>query len=113
WAPSVPLGARKGDMVRGRKKPGAPPSRVLNAHIWLTQPRARSWFQPPVPITDDNSVGGIGGAVVIASQKARSASTRFSGGLPAIRAELMAPIEMPATQSGCNPASAKAWYTPA
>jgi hypothetical protein len=34
------------------------------------------------------------------SQKTRRPSTRFSGGLPAIRALLMAPIEMPATQSG-------------
>ena len=40
------------------------------------------------------------------SQKARNFSTRSSGGLPAISAALIAPIEMPATQSGCRPASA-------
>jgi len=38
--------------------------------------------------------------VVTLSQKARSWPTRRSGGLPAISAALMAPIEMPATQSG-------------
>jgi hypothetical protein len=48
-----------------------------------------------------------GGALTV-SQKSRSFSTRRSGRLPAIRAELMAPIEMPATQSGCKFASAKA-----
>ena len=34
------------------------------------------------------------------SQNARSLSTRASGALPAISAPLMAPIEMPAIQSG-------------
>jgi hypothetical protein len=45
---------------------------------------------------------------VIASQKLRSAATRCSGALPAISAALIAPIEMPATQSGWRPASASA-----
>ena len=49
----------------------------------------------------------IGGWVMV-SQKARSFSTRVSGGLPAISDELMAPIEMPATQSGWRLASASA-----
>ena len=53
------------------------------------------------------------GEALTVSQNARSLSTRFSGGLPAMSAELMAPIEMPATQSGCKFASASAWYTPA
>jgi len=48
------------------------------------------------------------GDVLIASQSARSFSTRFSGALPAITAALIAPIEMPATQSGCRLASASA-----
>ena len=48
------------------------------------------------------------GAALTVSQKSRRRSTRFSGGLPATSAELMAPIEMPATQSGCRLASAKA-----
>ena len=33
---------------------------------------------------------------------------RFSGGLPAMMAELTAPIEMPATQLGMYPAMARA-----
>jgi hypothetical protein len=45
-------------------------------------------------------VGTPKGGVVIVSQNSRSFSTRYSGGLSAISAELMAPIEMPATQSG-------------
>jgi hypothetical protein len=48
-----------------------------------------------------------GGALTV-SQNVRSLSTRFFGGLPAMSAELMAPIEIPATQSGCKLASAKA-----
>jgi hypothetical protein len=38
--------------------------------------------------------------VVIARQNSRSPSTRVSGELPAINAALIAPIEIPATQSG-------------
>ena len=37
---------------------------------------------------------------VISSQKLRNCATRFSGALPAMIAALIAPIEMPATQSG-------------
>jgi hypothetical protein len=36
-----------------------------------------------------------------ASQNSRNRSTRFSGGFPAMSAALIAPIEIPATQSGC------------
>ena len=39
---------------------------------------------------------------VTVSQNSRSRSTRLSGGLPAMIAALTAPIEMPATQSGCR-----------
>ncbi len=39
-------------------------------------------------------------------QNACSRSIRRSGGLPAISAELIAPIETPTTQSGANPAAA-------
>jgi len=53
------------------------------------------------------------GGWVTVSQKARRRSTRRSGGLPAIRAALMAPIEMPATHSGSNPARHSAWEAPA
>jgi hypothetical protein len=38
--------------------------------------------------------------VVIVRQNSRSLSTRISGELPAIKAALIAPIEIPATQSG-------------
>ena len=37
---------------------------------------------------------------LISSQNPRSLSTRLSGALPAMIAALMAPIEMPTTQSG-------------
>ena len=40
------------------------------------------------------------GGWVTVSQKARSFSTRRSGGFPAISAQLMEPMEMPATQLG-------------
>jgi hypothetical protein len=53
-------------------------------------------------------IGDSERGVVIASQNSRNFSTRFWGGLPAISAELSAPIEMPATQSGGSLASAKA-----
>ncbi len=46
------------------------------------------------------------------SQNVWSLSTRRFGGLPAIKAELMPPIEIPTTQSGRNPDSAKASYAP-
>ena len=46
------------------------------------------------------AVQGPKGGSLICSQKARSRATRSSGALPAMIAALMAPIEMPATQSG-------------
>jgi hypothetical protein len=46
---------------------------------------------------------------VISSQNARSWRTRRLGGLPAMIAELIAPIETPETQSGSTPASCIAW----
>jgi hypothetical protein len=48
------------------------------------------------------------GEVETACQNARNASTRRFGAFPAMIAELMAPIEIPATQSGCRSASASA-----
>jgi hypothetical protein len=72
------------------------------ALTWFMSPRTQSPFIKGVrkscaqlPKTSE----------VIRSQNRRSPSTRFSGGLPAIIAELTAPIEMPATQSGWIPAS--------
>ena len=47
------------------------------------------------------------------SQNSRSFATRFFGALPAMSAPLIAPIEVPMTQSGSTPPSISAWYTPA
>ena len=49
------------------------------------------------------------GGLLTVSQNRRSLATRSAAGLPAMIAELMAPIELPATQSGCRSASASAW----
>ena len=80
---------------RGLKKLGAPHSRVPNARHWLTIWRCRSFL-----ISIPAMYGTPSGGWVTVSQKVRSFSTRFSGGLPAINAQLMAPIEIPATLSG-------------
>ncbi len=72
----------------------------------------RPWVNSSLTSNNVESVIPNGG-VLTACQNSRNLSTRFSDGLPAIRAELMAPIEMPATQSGCRLVSASAWYTPA
>ena len=56
-----------------------------------------------------SSQGGLQGGenVETRSQNSCSRATRRSGGLPAISAPLMAPIDTPATQSGTAPAAAK------
>jgi len=43
-------------------------------------------------------------AAVISSQKPRRFATRSAGGLPAMMAELMAPMQIPAIESGCRSA---------
>lgn len=48
------------------------------------------------------------GLAVMQSQKPLSLATRSCGVLPAMMAELIAPMEMPAIQSGCTSASASA-----
>jgi hypothetical protein len=50
---------------------------------------------------------------VTSSQNSRRRATPDSGGLPAIRAALIAPIEMPATHCGACPAPVIASKTPA
>ena len=92
-----------GGGTRGLKKLGAPAISVPMARHWFTIMRIMS-LGNSMPL----KLGMPSGGWVTVSQKARSFSTRCSGGLPAIRAALMAPIEMPATQSGCRPASASA-----
>ena len=58
-------------------------------------------------------IGKLGSAEVILSQNAPSRSTRRSGGLPATIAALIAPIEIPATQSISIPLAASPSITPA
>ena len=72
---------------------------------WLKRLRARSPFGSRASEAIAQSGSGL---AVMPSQKARSFSTRWSGALPAMMAALIAPIEMPATQSGWISASASA-----
>ena len=51
---------------------------------------------------------GVNGNDDTPSQNSRSRSTRRSGGLPAMSAALIAPIEIPATQSGVWSIAARA-----
>jgi hypothetical protein len=53
--------------------------------------------------------GNLIGGLVTDSQKSRSLSTRRSGGLPAISAPLMPPIEVPQIQCTSMLASLIAW----
>ena len=53
-------------------------------------------------------VAGSSGQEIASHSPARQ-STRSPGGFPAMTAALIAPIEMPATQSGCRSCSASAW----
>jgi hypothetical protein len=58
-------------------------------------------------------LGSVMGGLVTASQNSRNLSTRCSGGLPAIIAPLMAPIDVPQSQVTSILASWIAWKTPA
>jgi hypothetical protein len=49
------------------------------------------------------------GALLDLAPEASSASIRVPGALPQISAALIAPIEVPITQSGSMPASCSAW----
>ena len=92
----LPAGAIQGGTTRGAKNPWTPNIAVAAIVIRLRAGRHSS--------TDD---GGMKGEWADErSQNSRSAATRFSGGLPAISVELIAPIEIPTTQSGWIPASA-------
>ncbi len=84
--------------MRGSKNPGTP---VVAAIVALASLKI---------LREASSVasGGSKSRLETRSQKARSLSTRFSGGLPAMIAELTAPIEMPATHAGARPAAASA-----
>jgi hypothetical protein len=65
---------------------------------------------PGVP---QHHAGQNADGAVIPSQNALRRSTRRSGTFPAMIAALIAPIEMPATQSGKYSDVDKASYTPA
>jgi hypothetical protein len=54
----------------------------------------------PRPNRPTTSMSKPMAGAVISSQNSRNQSTRLSGALPAMMAVLMAPIEMPTTQSG-------------
>ena len=83
--------------MRGEKKPGMPKNIADAAAMRFIIGRAKS-----------NPAGSTNGVRDdTRSQNARRRSTRRSGGLPAISAELIAPIETPTTQSGANPAAAR------
>ena len=88
--------------MRGAKKPGLPNTATVPALSLLNAGR----------IASSQGGKGYGAYEDTRSQKARSRSTRFSGGLPAISAVVMAPMETPTTQVGTWPASARASYTP-
>jgi hypothetical protein len=88
---------------RGLKKPGCPATLVTKQLCALRALRK-------------TSPSGVNGQIlrsVIISQNVCNWRSRFFGVLPAIIAELIAPMETPETQSGSTPASLIAWYTPA
>ena len=84
--------------TRGEKKPATPNSIAIVALVSLTVLRARRSKR-----RRSGERRGANGNDETRSQNSRSRSTRRSGGLPAISAALIAPIEMPATQSGVSP----------
>ncbi len=83
---------------RPEKKPVGPNAAAKLALIWLRRLRALSF----------NAGQSQGAPEVACVQNSRSRSTRVLGGLPAMMAALIAPIEMPAIQSGWMLTSAKA-----
>ena len=97
--------------TRGAKKPATPNSIAIVAFVSLMASRV------PWPGETSGGSSGANGNDETPSQNSRSRSTRSAGGLPAMSAALIAPIEMPATQSGvwCIAASdsnTPAWYAP-
>src|SRR6516164_3739973 len=88
---------------RGAKNPGWPYITAMSALAWRCQ-AANGQLSPSghQPIW-----------LVISFQNARRCFRRSSGRLPAMSAALIAPIEIPATQSGKYSDDANASYTPA
>ena len=102
-APGVPVGMKAGGGRRGAKKPGTPRVSTAAAPVSLNSSRAQG----------PGSHGSAASQAVMPSQKARRLATRRSGGLPAMMAALIAPIEMPATQEGSKPCMQSASNAPA
>src|SRR5512143_1082588 len=94
----VPCGLSTAGGTRGEKKPGTPERAASAAPVSLKTRRELSSL----------GSGRPGSQLDTPSQKARTRSTRRSSELPAMIAELMAPIETPATQLGISPASDRA-----
>jgi len=86
--PTAASGPHK-NAALGKKKPGTPVSRVV------------SWFAAFPNIGPDGQVGRLS----IRDQNSRSRSSREATLFPAIIDPLMAPIEVPMTQSGSRLAS--------
>jgi hypothetical protein len=97
-ASGVPCGMSTGGGTRGSKKPGTPPTTASVALVSLKIRRELSSLARGQPRR----------RLETRSQNSRKRSMRFVGGLPAMMAELTAPIEMPATQLGLCPALARA-----
>ena len=90
----VPAGCSQGENGRAVKKPSAPHVKARLALATFMTLRARSPFEGP------NSNHGHGEPEVTCVQNSRSRSTREAGGLPAMIAALIAPMEIPAIQLG-------------
>lgn len=80
------------------KKPGTPKVAIQPALASLNAARALSPGNQGAPVTPEET----------SSQKALIRSTRRSGGFPAMSAALIAPMEIPATQSTAWPWAASA-----
>jgi hypothetical protein len=104
-APALPEGCRFGGGIRGVKNPGAPVVSAWAALSWLKIWRPAS---PEAASGSNHPIGLHEGCAVISFQKFLSIATRSAGAFPAMMAALIAPMEMPATQSGSMPASANA-----
>jgi hypothetical protein len=102
-APGVPAGWNGAGGTRGVKKPGTPNSITMAAPAAFSQKRSG-------PSLNHLSAGQ---SELTKRQNSSNRDTRLPGGLPAISAALMAPIEMPATHSGSISASCSASKTPA
>src|SRR4051812_42791110 len=99
----VPGGYSHGIGKRGVKNPGAPLTRARLELNWFSHCRVVS-----LAGRNKRSIQSEHGLAVTRSQNVRSLSTRALGALPAISAPLIAPIDMPAIQSGQRSTSVNA-----